>query len=76
MPYGGVNLWTLIILVLIVLQWFRVGCAPGTGVSPEGNLTNNGGLFIIALFFLIACSCFRGYPMATMPYTMPYRRCC
>jgi hypothetical protein len=72
MPYG-VNLYTLIILVLIVLQWFRVGCVPGPGgVSPEGDLTTNGGLFIITLFFLIACSCgggmFGGYPTAAMPY--------
>jgi hypothetical protein len=37
MPYG-VNLWALIILVLIVLQWFRIGYADSS-VSPVENLT-------------------------------------
>lgn len=48
-----------IILVLIVLQWFKVGYA-NQAPGPESNLVNNGGLFIIALFFLIICSC-QGY---------------
>ena len=55
------NFYMLLILVLIVLQWFRV-YAPtvspaAQGVLPESNLATNGGLFIITLFFLIACSC-------------------
>ena len=56
--YGFNNsmLWAIIILILIVLQWFRVG---GGGIGPEGGLQCNGGLFIIALFILIACSCFK-----------------
>jgi hypothetical protein len=68
MPYGfgGLNPFTMIIVILIVLQWFRVG-ANGTGVggigSPEPGLLNNGGLFIIALFLLVFCGCFKNYPM-------------
>ncbi len=55
------NFYMLLILVLIVLQWFRV-YAPtvspaASGVLPEPNLVTNGGLFIIALFFLVACNC-------------------
>lgn len=55
------NFYMLLILILIVLQWFRV-YAPAAGGSapvalPESNLVTNGGLFIITLFFLIACSC-------------------
>jgi hypothetical protein len=78
--YGGVNLFILIILVLIVLQWFRVGGyygGPGGGPSsPEGNLTTNGGLFIIAIFLLIACSCGRGMLGGGCPTAaMPYRYC-
>jgi hypothetical protein len=68
MPYGsnGFNPWVWIILVLIVLQWFRVGSngfdgigGPGGAISPEGCLVRNGGLFIIAIFLLAACGCFR-----------------
>jgi len=64
---SGFNPWTWIILVLIVLQWFRVGGngfdgigGPGGAVSPEGGLVRNGGLFIIAIFLLVACGCFKG----------------
>jgi uncharacterized membrane protein len=74
MPYG-INLYTIIILILIVLQWFKVGCVPAGApgaVSPEGNLTNNGGLFIIALFILIACSCGKGFETGLMP---SYSKC-
>lgn len=62
---GGFNVWTWIILILIVLQWFRVGNwgggvagVPG-GPGPEPGLVNNGGLFIIAIFLLVACGCFK-----------------
>jgi hypothetical protein len=71
---GNYNLYTIIILILIVLQWFRVGGffgggpgVPGVG-GVEGNLTCNGGLFIIAIFLLIACSCFNRMPIAPMRY--------
>jgi hypothetical protein len=57
--FNGNYLWAIIILILIVLQWFRVW--GHGGVSPEGNLLPNGGLFIITLFILVACSCFKGY---------------
>jgi hypothetical protein len=66
--YGFPNMFVIIILILIVLQWFRVGSnpvgvagvgGPGPGY-PETGLMSNGGLFIIALFILIACSCFKG----------------
>jgi len=57
--FGNNILWAIIILILIVLQWFRVW--GGGGVSPESGLMNNGGLFIITLFILVACSCFKGY---------------
>ena len=64
---GGFNVWTWIILILIVLQWFRVGGGglggvgiPGGGpIAPEHGLVNNGGLFIIAIFLLVACGCFK-----------------
>lgn len=66
---GGFNAWTWIILILIVLQWFRIGYGgvaplggpgPGPGPGPEIGLMANGGLFIIALFLLVACGCFKG----------------
>jgi hypothetical protein len=65
---AGFNAWTWIILILIVLQWFRVGYGggiggPGIGGGPvvaEPGLMANGGLFIIAIFLLVACGCFRG----------------
>lgn len=67
---AGFNAWTWIILILIVLQWFRVGFGgapvgvPGVpGVPPpvgEVGLMANGGLFIIAIFLLVACGCFKG----------------
>jgi hypothetical protein len=70
--YGGLNPYVLIIVILIVLQWFRVGSSNtnvagvgfsgGTPMSPEPGLLNNGGLFIIALFLLVFCGCFRNYP--------------
>lgn len=73
--YGFNNnyIFMIIILILIVLQWFRVGGygVPGGvggvgGPAPgsELGLMANGGLFIIALFILIACSCFK--PMGEM----------
>lgn len=58
--FSGNYLWTIIILILIVLQWFRVGWGEGS-VGPESGFVNNGGLFIITLFILVACSCFKGY---------------
>lgn len=77
---SGFNAWTWIILILIVLQWFRVGHTgfggvgavpgvpgvPGIGGAPiipggaEQGLMANGGLFIIAIFLLVACGCFKG----------------
>lgn len=85
---GGFNVWVWIILILIVLQWFRVGSGfdvgigPGPGVpgiqggivSPEMGLVNNGGLFIIALFILLACSCFKS-PII-IPQPISPIRCC
>jgi len=69
--FGFNSLWVIVILILIVLQWFRVGGygqgGPG-GIGPESGLNSNGGLFIIALFILIACSCFKGLPQMTAPY--------
>jgi formate hydrogenlyase subunit 4 len=50
--YGYPNLYPLIILILIVLQWAL------TPTGGQGNLTDNGGLFIITLFALIYCSCY------------------
>lgn len=73
---GGFNVWTWIILILIVLQWFRVGGYgfPGPGVAgasvgPENGLVHNGGLFIIAIFLLVACGCFKNHcgPQAVAP---------
>jgi hypothetical protein len=65
--YGGTgfNVWTWIILILIVLQWFRVGDGGAGGILPENGLLCNGGLFIITIFLLAACGCFR------RPYVMP-----
>jgi hypothetical protein len=60
---SGFNAWTWIILILIVLQWFRVGSIGGVGGVPgvaEPGLMANGGLFIIAIFLLVACGCFKG----------------
>jgi len=65
---GGFNVWTWIILILIVLQWFKVGCGGGPvagipggpgGPGQDCGLVNNGGLFIIAIFLLVACGCFK-----------------
>jgi hypothetical protein len=78
MPYGYngfLNPYVLIIVILIVLQWFRVGSkccdydvANVAGVqgggyprSPEKGLLDNGGLFIIAIFLLVFCSCGKSY---------------
>lgn len=76
---NGFNAWTWIILILIVLQWFRVGYGgvgglggPGGPGGPETGLMANGGLFIIAIFLLVACGCFRG---PSMPITAPVRYC-
>lgn len=74
MPYGYggfLNPYTMIIVILIVLQWFRVGFA-GDGVAPESSLLNCGGLFIIALFLLVYCSCARG-PIAPIAPVAPAR---
>lgn len=57
---SGFNAWTWIILILIVLQWFRVDCVGGAPGGAEHGLIANGGLFIIALFLLVACGCFKG----------------
>ena len=53
MYYGnsGFNVYAFIILVLIVLQWTL------TPSTDTNNLTNNGGLFIIAFFGLVLCNC-------------------
>ena len=80
---NGFNAWTWIILILIVLQWFRVGYGGAGGVGglgvpggapvvAEPGLMANGGLFIIAIFLLVACGCFRG---PAMPITAPVRYC-
>ncbi len=76
---GGFNAWTWIILILIVLQWFRVGWGgagiaggPGTPL-PETGLFANGGLFIITIFLLVACGCFKG-PIMPAPVA-PIRYC-
>jgi hypothetical protein len=45
------NPYPAIILILIVLQWFRVGKS-----EDKDDLTSNGGLFIIALFLLVYLS--------------------
>jgi hypothetical protein len=62
---GFLNPYVMIIVILIVLQWFRVGCRSNDygggnvagigGGSPEPGLLNNGGLFIIAIFLLVFC---------------------
>lgn len=70
---SGFNAWTWIILILIVLQWFRVGFNGAGGGFPESGLLCNGGLFIITIFLLAACGCFRG-PM--LPVTSPIRSYC
>lgn len=59
---GFLNPYVMIIVILIVLQWFRVGSGGvgGVGVGPEPGLLNNGGLFIIAIFLLAFCACGRG----------------
>jgi hypothetical protein len=57
---GFLNPYTMIIVILIVLQWFRVGTGgAGVGVAEPG-LLSNGGLFIIAIFLLVFCGCARG----------------
>lgn len=64
------NFYMLIIVVLIVLQWFRVSTNSGethNGILPEANLVNNGGLFIITLFFLAACVC-NQFPSSSKAY--------
>lgn len=69
---NGFNAYTWIILILIVLQWFRVGYGGAGGT--ENGLLCNGGLFIIALFLLVACGCFKG-PMIS-PYAVSPARYC
>ena len=76
MPYGYggfLNPYTMIILILIVLQWFRIGSG-GAGIgTPEPGLLSCGGLFIIALFLLVYCGgCGRG---PVMPAVSPVRYC-
>lgn len=69
----GFNPWIWIILILIVLQWFRVGFGGAGGISPESGLLCNGGLFIIALFLLVACACFKA---PIIPPIAPIRTHC
>lgn len=57
---GFINPYTLLILILIVLQWFRVGSNSDGNPSPQPGLVSNGGLFIITLFLLMYCSCGTG----------------
>lgn len=73
--YGGYNYYysndsfnpyQFIILVLIVLQWML------TPTNDPNNLVNNGGLFIIALFGLVICSCISAPRIVYVP--TPYRR--
>jgi hypothetical protein len=79
MPYGYggngfLNPYTMIIVILIVLQWFRVGSG-GAGVgTPEPGLLSCGGLFIIALFLLVYCACGRG-PIAPIAPVAGARYC-
>ncbi|TDT58441.1 hypothetical protein [Fonticella tunisiensis] len=77
--FGGNSLWVIVILILIVLQWFRVGWGGGVagapGGGPEFGLMANGGLFIIALFILIACACFRHFPIGMGAAPMACPRC-
>jgi hypothetical protein len=54
---GFINPYTIIILILIVLQWFRVGSHSDVAPTPQPGLVSNGGLFIITLFLLAYCSC-------------------
>jgi hypothetical protein len=66
MPYGYngfLNPYVMIIVILIVLQWFRVG-HNGNGIGPENGLLACGGLFIIALFLLVYCACGNQTPIA------------
>lgn len=55
------NPYILIILILIVLQWFRVGSISTTpsdeNFTTHLGLLNCGGLFIIVLFLLVYCNC-------------------
>jgi hypothetical protein len=78
MPYGYgggfLNPFVLIIVILIVLQWFRVGCNNGFDGNPEEGLLNNGGLFIIAIFLLVFCACGKSYPIMP-PAVSPARYC-
>ena len=75
MPYGYggfLNPYTMIIVILIVLQWFRVGYGGAAGDAiPEPGLLGNGGLFIIAIFLLSYCSCWR--PSYVVPYV--HKKC-
>jgi hypothetical protein len=61
MPYGYggfLNPYVMIIVILIVLQWFRVGVRDGVGgIGGERGLLECGGLFIIAIFLLVFCAC-------------------
>jgi hypothetical protein len=75
MPFGfgnALNPYTMIILILIILQWFRVGSG-GLGGSGLGDLQNCGGLFIIALFLLIYCACGR---QQILPPIAPVQQTC
>nr|WP_143287245.1 hypothetical protein [Caloramator quimbayensis] len=49
------NPWTLIILILVVLQFSNK-----KGHDWCGGLIDNGILFIIALFLLMYCGCGKG----------------
>lgn len=55
--YGFLNPYILIILILIVLQWNRIGGNTNGAFGSEPGLVSNGGLFIITLFLLVYCSC-------------------
>lgn len=52
------SLPTLVILILIVLQFSKKGCDGNDG--EKCNQVGNGILFIIALFFLSCAGCGRG----------------
>jgi hypothetical protein len=56
--YVTINPYPAIILILIVLQWFRVWKKDEEEEEcNSNNLLSNGGLFIITLFLLVYCSC-------------------
>lgn len=73
--YTMPNFFALLMLVLIVLQWFKVGFQPCAEVGPaEPNLVTNGGLFIIVFFLLAACSC--SFESAAIQHEKHFHRKC